>query len=216
MPYRRSYRPRRTRRPMYRRRFNRYRTRGTGRGYRPGFNRFGRVSAPELKAKVLARDSTIGAGQIEDIVVFPSIVQGINQDQRIGNRINAKFLNVRAFFTLKRAPDIDLPQEPCLIRYVLWMNKDPTTNAAGTIANLSLTSFLNTKTIRVLKTGYLTLSNYGQARILKINQNMRNKTIDFLEDSDVSANTSQRIFMTVYSTEQVGYEYQSKFYFADP
>ena len=215
MPYRRSYRPRRFRRP-YRRRFNKYRTRGTGRGYRPGFNRFGRVSAPELKAKVLARDSTIGAQQIEDIIVFPSIVQGINQDQRIGNRINAKFLNVRAFFTRRRDPDADLPQEPAIIRYVLWMNKDPTSNAAGTIANLSLTSFLNTKTIKVLKHGYLTLANYGQAKVLKINCNMRNKTIDFLEDTDVSANTSQRIFMTVYTTEQVGYEYQSKFYFADP
>lgn len=215
MPYRRSYRPRRSRR-MYRRRFNRFRTRGIARGYKPGFNRFGRISGPELKAKVLARDSTIGAGQIEDIVVFPSIVQGINQDQRIGNRINAKFLNAKVFFTLKRAPDIDLPQEPAFIRYVLWMNKDPTSNAAGTIANLSLTSFLNTKTIKVLKTGYLTLSAYGQAKVLKLNQNMCNATIDFLEDTDVSANTSQRVFLTVYSTEQVGYEYQSKFYFADP
>ena len=62
----------------------------------------------------------------------------------------------------------------------------------------------------------MTLNAYGQAKMLKINHNLKNMTIDFLEDSDVSANTSQRVFLTVYSTEQVGYEYQSKFYFADP
>lgn len=215
MVYRRSFRPRRTRR-TYRPRFNKWRTRGTGRGYRPGFSRFGRVSAPELKSKTLTGRSVIGAQDIEDLVVWPSITQGIGQENRVGNRINSKFLNIKLFLTQTRSPDISLPQDPGFVRWVLWQNKDPTSNAAATIANLSLTSFLNTKTIRIAKTGYVAMNNSAAGKMVKINHNCRNKVVDFKEDSDVSANTAQRYYLTLYSTQQVSYQYQSKFYFADP
>ena len=42
-------------RAFFRRLRRKPRTRGPGRGYRVGYNRFGRVSNPELKTKVLTR-----------------------------------------------------------------------------------------------------------------------------------------------------------------
>jgi hypothetical protein len=211
MPYRKYYKKK-----FRPRRYRKRKTYGPGRGYPLGMSRFGRIAQPELKSKILSRDSTIGAGSIEDIVIFPSIVQGIDQDQRIGNRIVSKFLNVKVFFTISRQPDISLPQEPGFIRYVMWSNKDPTSNASATISGLNLTSFINTKQVRIHKTGYLTMNNYGQAKVLKLNHKCRNRVIDFKEATDVSANTTQRYYLTVFSTQQVGYEYQSKFYFSDP
>lgn len=212
----RMYAPTVAKRVAARRIQRKWRTRGTGRGYRPGYSRFGRVSAPEIKSKVLARDGTMAAQSITDLVIFPSITQGINESQRLGNRINAKYLNVKLMLSKDRDAEINLPASPAVIRWVLWQNKDPTSNAAATITGLSLTSFLNTKTIRVLKTGYTTLANYGQAKVLKINTNLRNQVVDFKEDSDVSANTTQRVYLTLYTSNLVQYEYQSKFYFADP
>lgn len=192
------------------------RTRGPGRGYRPGLSRFGRISQPELKSVVLARSGDAAAASTTDLTIFPTIDQGINEDQRIGNRINGKFLNLKLMLSKDRDPEINLPATPCIIRWVMWQNKDPTSNANGTIAGLSLTSFLNTKTIRVLKTGYCTLANYGQAKVLKINTNLKNQVMDFKEDADMTVNTTQRVYFTMYSSNQLYWEYQSKFYFADP
>lgn len=194
----------------------RWRTRGTGRGYRVGYNRFGRVSAPELKSKILERDGTMAANTITDLTIFPSITQGVKETERLGNRVNAKFLNVKVILQQKRPDEINLPQEPAVIRYVMWQNKDPTSNAAGTLTGLTLTAFLNTKTIRVLKTGYINLSPSGTARVLKLNHNCRNKTINFKEDTDVSANTSERYYLSLYTSNLVSYDYASKFYWADP
>jgi len=192
------------------------RTRGPGRGYKAGYSRFGRISQPELKSKVLGDRGTIPAQGTLDAVIFPSITQGITETERLGNRINAKFLNIKLILKQARQPDINLPTDAAVIRWVLWKNKDPTSNAGGTLSGLTLTSFLNTKQIQIVKTGYMTLSPSGTARVKSINTKCYNKVIDFKEDSDVSANTTQRYYLAVYSSLGVTYEFQSKFYFADP
>ena len=210
---------RRMRAAMARKIQRRWRSRGTGRGYRPGYNRFGRVSGPELKSKVLFRDGVTAANTVQEIVCWPAITQGFQDDQRIGNRINAKFLNVKLLLMSQRPPDATLPLNPPVIRYVMWQSKDPTTNAAGVAAQMStltLTNFLNTKQVRILKTGYITLSSAGTARVKPLNYNFRNKTIDFIANTDVTANTSQCVYLHLYSNQVFNWQHQSKFYFADP
>ena len=192
------------------------RSRGPGRGYPLGRSRFGRMSQPELKSKVLTGRGEIAAQDTLQAVVFPSITQGITETERLGNRINAKFLNIKLILKQSRPPDADLPQDGAVMRWVLWKNKDPTSNAGGTLTGLSLTSFINTKTTHIVKTGYITLSAAGTAKVKSINTKLYNKVIDFKEDSDVSANTTDRYYLAVYSSLPVYYEFQSKFYFADP
>ena len=207
---------RRIQRKWRRRRYN---TRGPGRGYRVGYNRFGRVSNPELKSKVLFRDGATAANTVQEIVCWPAITQGFQDDQRIGNRINAKFLNVKLLLMSRRPSDATLPLNPPVIRYVMWQSKDPTTPAAGVSAqmsNLTLTNFLNTKQCKILKTGYITLSGAGTARVKPLNYNFRNKTIDFIANTDVTANTPQAVYLHLYSNQVFDWQHQSKFYFADP
>jgi len=205
-------RPRKRARP-------RYRTRGIGRGYRAGYNRFGRVSSPELKSKVITREGVTVGGNVQEIICWPAIVQGMQDDQRIGNRINGKFLNVKLLLMSQRPSDATLPLNPPVIRYVMWQSKDPTTAAVGISAQMSsltLVNFINTKQIRILKTGYITLSGAGTAKVKSINYKMRNRTIDFIANSDVTANTSQCVFLHLYSNQTFNWQHQSKFYFADP
>ncbi len=204
----------------YRKR-RRYNTRGPGRGYRVGYNRFGRVSNPELKAKVLSRDGVTGAETVQEIVCWPSIVQGLQDDERIGNRINAKFLNIKLLLWSQRLNDTPptAPINAPVIRYVLWQSKDPTTVALGVSAQMStltLVNFLNTKQVKVLKTGYITLSAAGTAKVKSLNHNMHNKTIDFIANTDVTANTAQNVYLHLYSNQVFNWQHQSKFYFADP
>jgi len=200
------------------RKASKYRTRGTGRGYRTGYNRFGRISGPELKSKVLNRDGTTAAATVQQLVVFPSIVQGFQDDQRIGNRINGKFLNIKLILWSQRPADATLPIIPPVVRYVLWQTKDSTslTGTANNMNNLSLVNFLNTKSTRILKTGYVTLSAAGTAKIKALNCNLRNRTFDYIANTDTTANTSQHIYLTVFSNQLFSWEHQSKFYFADP
>lgn len=195
-----------------------WRTRGTGRGYRVGYNRFGRVSNPELKSKVLTRDGTTSPATVQQLIVWPSIVQGFQDDQRIGNRINGKFLNIKLLLMSQRPIDSTLPLLPPVIRYVLWQTKDSTAIAgsATNMNNLTLVNFLNTKESRVLKTGYITLSGAGTAKVKSLNYNLRNRTIDYIANTDVTANTSQHIYLTLYSNQIFSWQHQSKFYFADP
>jgi len=195
-----------------------WRSRGTGRGYRPGFNRFGRISGPELKSKVLTREGVTAPEVVQQLVVFPSVVQGIQDDQRIGNRINGKFLNIKLLLMSQRPPDNTLPLNPPVIRYVMWQTKDSTATAGNSTSmnNLTLVSFLNTKEVRVLKTGYITLSGAGTAKVKSLNHKMYNQTIDFIANSDATANTSQYIYLTLYSNQIFNWKHQSKFYFADP
>jgi len=211
MPYKRKYNIKR--KPNYKRRFN---TRGPGRGYKAGYNRFGRIANPELKHKTLTRAGAMAPDSVQEMTVWPAIEQGIQDDQRIGNRIAGKFLNVRLVFQSRRPDAATLPQNCPVIRYVLWMNKDPTSNAAGTLPDLDLVEFLNTKQIRILKHGFITLSLAGTAKVLTLNNNLHNRTIDFIANTDLTANTSQRIYLSVYSTQVVDWQLQSRFYFADP
>jgi len=214
MPWKRNYRKRAR---FRRRRYYGRRSAGTGRrSYRTGYNRFGRISSPELKSKTLTRDGVMAAATVQEFVVWPAIVQGMQDDQRIGNRINGKFLNIRLILSSRRPTDATLPQNPPVLRYVLWQSKDPTSNAAGALPNLTLVDFLNTKQIRILKTGYITLDLSGTARVKVLNTNLRNRTINFIANTDVSANTTQRIYLSVYTTQVVDWQMQSKFYFADP
>lgn len=199
----------------------RYRTRGTGRGYAGRYSRFGRVSNPELKSKVLFRDGVTAGNTVQEIVCWPSVVQGFQDDERIGNRINAKFLNIKLLLWSQRNNDVppSAPINAPVIRYVLWQSKDPTTVATGVPAQMStltLTNFLNTKQVKVLKTGYITLSAAGTARVKSLNNNLRNKTIDFIANSDVTANTPQAVYLHLYSNQVFNWSHQSKFYFADP
>lgn len=197
---------------------SRFRTRGTGRGYRPGYNRFGRISGPELKSKVLTRDGVTAPLTVQQLIVWPAIVQGFQDDQRIGNRINGKFLNIKLLLWSQRPNDASLPLLAPVVRYVLWQTKDSTTIAGSSTAmnNLTLVNFLNTKECRVLKTGYITLSAAGTARVKSIRYNMRNRTIDYIANTDVTANTSQHVYLTLFSNQLFNWEHQSKFYFADP
>lgn len=187
--------------------------------YRVGYNRFGKVSAPELKSKVLTRDGVTAANTVQEIVCWPAIVQGMQDDQRIGNRINGKFLNVKLLLMSQRPADAVLPINPPVIRYVMWQSKDPTTPVTGIgsqMSSLTLVNFLNTKQIRILKTGYITLSAAGTAKVKALNQKLYNRTIDFIANSDVTANTSQCIYLHLYSNQIFNWQHQSKFYFADP
>lgn len=197
---------------------SKYRTRGTGRGYRPGYNRFGRVSNPELKTKVLTRDGVTPPATVQQIICWPSVTQGIQEDQRLGNRINAKFLNIKLLLMSQRPDNATLPVNPPVIRYVLWTTKDSTAPAGASTAmnNLTLVNFLNTKQCRIMKTGYITLSSAGTAKVKSINWNFRNKTIDFIANNDITANTGQHVYLTLYSNQIFNWEHQSKFYFADP
>jgi len=199
-------------------RSGKWRTRGTARGYRPGFNRFGRISGPELKSKVLTREGTTAPATVQQLVVFPSIVQGFQDDQRIGNRINGKFLNIKLLLMSQRPEDATLPLLPPVIRYVLWQTKDSTniTGNAANMNNLTLVNFLNTKETRIMKTGYITLSGAGTAKVKSLNYNFRNRTIDYIANTDVTANTSQHVYLTLFSNQLFSWQHQSKFYFADP
>lgn len=210
MPYKRK--PKRM--PRNKRRYN---TRGPGRGYRGVYNRFGRVANPELKSKVLTRDGTTAAATVQQLVVFPSIVQGFQDDQRIGNRINGKFLNIKLILWSQRNENSTLPIIPPVIRYVLWQTKDSTAIAgsATNMDNLTLSNFLNTKSTRILKRGYITLSGAGTAKVKALNTNLRNRTIDYVANTDVTANTSQHIYLTLYSNQIFSWEHQSKFYYSD-
>jgi len=212
MPYKRKPHRRRYRRNR------RYNTRGPGRGYRGIYNRFGRIGGPELKSKTLSRDGVTAAATVQQLIVFPSVVQGYQDDQRIGNRTVGKFLNVKLLLWSQRPADATLPINPPVIRYVMWQTKDSTTIAGASTAmnNLTLVNFLNTKQCRILKTGYLTLSSAGTAKVKSLNYNFRNKTINYIANADVTANTSQHIYLTLYSNQLFTWEHQSKFYWSDP
>lgn len=194
-----------------------WRTRGPGRGYSVGYNRFGRIAGPELKNKTLNRDGTTAAATVQQLVVFPSIVQGFQDDQRIGNRINGKFLNIKLMLWSQRPADNTLPIIPPVIRYVMWQTKDSTaiTGSATNMDNLTLVNFLNTKQSRILKTGYITLSAAGTAKVKALNYNFRNKTIDYIANTDTTANTSQHVYLTLYSNQIFSWQHQSKFYYSD-
>ena len=214
MPY--NTRPRKRQRTRAPRRYatitmrGRYRTRGTGRGYRPGFNRFGRISGPELKTKVLTRDGVTAGSTVQQIICWPSITQGIQEDQRIGNRINGKFLNIKLLLFSQRPDNATLPVNPPVIRYVMWTTKDSTAQAGNSTAmnNLTLVNFINTKEVRVMKTGYITLSGAGTAKVKSLNWNFKNQTIDFIANSDITANTDQHVYLTLYSNQVFNWEHQ--------
>lgn len=213
MPYRKRYRPRRRR---YRRRYN---TRGPGRGYRAGYNRFGRIAGPEIKQKCLTRSGVTAANTVQEIVIFPSIARGTQDDERIGARISGKYLNVKLLLFSQRLADAAMPVNAPVVRYIMWMSKDPTTTAAGVSAQMSsftLVNFINTKQVRILKTGYITLSAAGTVKVKSLNLKLRNKTIDFISNTDVTANTSQYVFLHLYSNQIFNWQHQSKFYFSDP
>lgn len=211
MAFKRKFKPRR--------RFRRTRTRGPARNYRPGFNRFGRIASPEIKQKVLTREGVTAANTVQEIVIFPSIVQGTQDDQRLGNRIAAKFLNVKLLLMSQRPDNATLPLNPPVIRYIMWMSKDPTTVAAGVSAQMStltLVNFINTKQVRILKHGYITLSGAGTAKVKSLNLNMKNRVCDFIANTDVTANTTDYVFLHLYSNQIFNWQHQSKFYFSDP
>lgn len=205
---------RNVRRRRYGRRYN---TRGPGRGFRTGYNRFGRIANPELKSKVLVRDGSTLATVVQQLVVFPSIVQGFQDDQRIGNRINGKFLNIKLILWSTRVGDGSLPIIPPVIRYVLWQTKDSTstTGTATNMNNLTLSNFLNTKQSKILKTGYVSLSGAGTAKIKGIYHNFRNQTINYIANTDGTANTGEYVYLTLYSNQSFTWEHQSKFYYSD-
>lgn len=212
MAFKRKFKPRR----RFRRRYN---TRGPARGYRPGYSRFGRNPTPEIKQKVLTRAGVTSANTVQEIVIFPSIEQGTGSDQRISNRIAGAFLNCKLLLMSQRPADATLPLNPPVIRYVMWMSKDPTTVASGISAQMSsltLVNFINTKQIRILKTGYITLSGAGTAKVKSLNLKLKNKVIDFISNTDVTANTSDYIFLHLYSNQIFNWQHQSKFYFSDP
>lgn len=194
-------------------------TRGTGRGYRPGYSRFGRVSAPELKHQVLARESTIVEGAPSTVNLPPTIIaQGVGETNRIGNRINAKFLNTKVLFTSRQSePAQGNYQQGNIVRYVLWSCKDPAGAIPPTWADpLTLTSFINTKRFRIHKTGYVSFPALGGSKVLRLNYKCRNMVMSFADNTDGSVDTTKRYYLTMACKRDIDFEIQSKFYFADP
>lgn len=213
MVYKRKYRPRRRR---YRRR---YATRGPARGYRPGFNRFGRIASLEIKSKTLTRTGVTAANTVQEIVCFPSVEQGTQNDQRVGCRLAAKWLSIKLLLMSQRPDNATLPINPPVIRYVAWQSKDPTSVVSGVpsqMDDLTLVNFLNTRQIRILKHGYITLSSVGTAKVKSLNIKFHNKVINFIANSDVTANTTDYVFLHLYSNQVFNWQHQSKFYFSDP
>lgn len=197
----------------------RWRSRGTGRGYRVGYNRFGRISGPELKHQVLARDATLTAGTPTVIQLPPTLItQGVQETQRIGNRINAKFLNTKVLFTSRESqPAQGNFQAGNIVRYVMWQCKDPAGAIPPTWSDpLTLTSFINTKRFKVLKTGYVSFPALGSSKVLRLNHKFRNQVMSFAENTDSSIDTDKRVYLTLACKRDIDYEWQSKFYFADP
>jgi len=118
----------------------------------------------------------------------------------------------------QRPADATLPINPPVIRYVLWQTKDSITTAGNSAAmnGLTLVEFLNTRECRIMKTGYITLSSAGTAKVKSLNWNFRNKTMNYIANTDQTVNTSEYVYLTLFSNQLFNWEHQSKFYFSDP
>ena len=197
-----------------------WKSRGPGRGYRPGVSRFGRIAQPEMKSQVEAYRLQLPEGQ-EYVTQIPpdNIEQGVQQDQRLGNRIAGKFLTLKMLLSMTQA-GAPGAQTGNIMRWVLWSNKDPVGAAAPSLGpGFTLTSFINTKDVKIHRTGYMTFPSLGATRYKCINLKLKNRVFDFTDNQDDNVNTPQRYYISMWKPNNgtaLQLEMQSKFYFSDP
>lgn len=187
---------------------------------RSAYGRFGRIPRPEMKHVV-----DIYRGQllpdIPQVWLLPplAIPQGHGEGQRVGNRIASKFLNTKVClfnkdYNMQQGAGIASQTSAC-IRYVLWKSKDPNGVIPPVWADpLTLTSFINTKRVYVLRHGYIGF-HLGQSKVKSINVKCNNRRMNFIDDADQDVNTTERYYITIFSSDTVDFEYQSKFYYTD-
>lgn len=204
-----------------------YRTRSiTRRTYQGGYSKFGKISQPELKqyesrVNRLTFTPLVSQGTFFLPPAGVQIEQGVNEDQRVGNRINAKFLTVKS--VLKGINEPGAGARSQFVRWVIWQPKGniglPPTEALANayIGQQSLTSYINTKTVRILKHGMVNLGANGSGKMLVENFKLNNRMMNFSQDLDNFVDTKSWMYITFISdSEVVSVENQNKFYFADP
>ncbi len=187
-----------------------------------GYSKFGKISQPELKSVSTRENLTFAPGLTQETWTLPpgveNIPQGTNSTSRIGNRINGKFLTCK--LVVKGLDNSTLgPSRGQMMRYIVWEAKS---DLAGATPNAymgaqSLTSFLNTKEVRVIKHGMVALSNISQAKYIALHLNMKNKVYNFEGNTVTTVNSHQRQYITLISdSEAISVQNQSRFWFADP
>lgn len=190
--------------------------------WKGGYSRFGKISQPELKSVTTRENFTFAPGATQDTWVLPpgtqNIPQGTTSNSRIGNRINGKFLTCK--LVIKGLDNASLgPSRGQMMRYIVWEAKSDlgavTPNTY--IGPQSLTSFLNTKEIRVVKHGMVALPNISACCYIPLHLNMRNKVYNFESNATNVVNSHQRQYITIISdSEAISVDNQSRFWFADP
>lgn len=190
--------------------------------YNGGYSKFGKMSQPELKSVTTRENLTFSPGNNQETWVLPpgvqNISQGTNSTSRIGNRINGKFLTCK--LVVKGLDNATLgPSRGQMMRYIVWEAKSDLAGATPNayIGAQSLTSFLNTREIRVVKHGMVALSNISQAKYIPLHINMKNKVFNFDQNTTLTVNSHQRQYITLISdSETISVDNQSRFWFADP
>ncbi len=224
-----------TRRPMTRRPATRFRRRaGSSKvsnyrkryvrrpRYQGGYSRFGKISQPELKSVTTRENLTFSPGNTQETWTLPpgvqNIPQGTNSTSRIGNCINGKFLTCK--LVVKGLDNSSTgPTRGQMMRYIVWEAKSDLAGATPNayIGTQNLTSFLNTREIRVVKHGMVALSNISACRYIALHLNMKNKVYNFEGNTTNVVNSHQRQYITLISdSEAISVDNQSRFWFADP
>lgn len=209
MPYRRSFRSRRSWKPYYHRRS--YRKKGV---FPRSKHQFGKPARPELKHVVTqftGPSSQVDNNAYTQLCGPCNISQGLdNIAMRVGNRISLKFCNFKMLFTRNNATG-------AVVRYVIWRHKNPTSAIVGPAAlSLTPTSLINTQDVHIIRQGYVNLNKY-ESTIKSVNINCRNMVCDFKDSAQSQPVTTHRWYLTVVNTDSaaVSLSMMNKCYYAD-
>ncbi len=210
-----------SRRPVYKRKS--FKKRSVRKSvYRGGYSRFGKMSQPELK-NVSSRESlAFSPGNSQFTWTMPpgqlAIPQGTGINNRVGNRINGKYLTCK--LVIKGLDNTAIaPSRGIMMRYVLWAAKEELGGSTpdGYIGAQTLTSFLNTREVRVLKHGMVPFQNISQSKFITIRQRYNNKVFNFTDNAATSVLVKQNVYLTLISDSQtITVDNESRFWFADP
>lgn len=191
----------------------------------------------ETKATIITSTeaflSTLSSPVAGNSIVLNNLGSGTNQASRIGNKVNAKFINVRgAVFFPSDSPTIYTKV------FILMCNEDDDpindlleTNAAvfGAAGNdfSAIYARVNTTKYKVLGTRLLKTGTDGgllQTATFNITSNLKGQTITYENNSGNSAASNKKILIHYYSRradndESLGtvgdMTWNSKFYFTD-
>lgn len=143
---------------------------------------------PELKRIQYSEDAetiTATALNFNKYLAGHQVDQGLGDDQRVGNRISAKYLQVKML--LENTNDA----KAMMLRYCIWSPK-------STTQDLSMTglSSINRKLFKIIRTGYISV-NHDSARVKTLNIPMYNKVIEY-PSNDVDTPVNQdRLYITL-------------------